>query len=69
MAGKFVKIVVFPFTTVAVLGTIIRSQVKPSFAHSQIMRSEGPSKQGYNQWRKMNDGLGVNDVGRSCGGV
>jgi hypothetical protein len=69
MPGKFVKVVVFPFTTVALLGSIIRSQARPSIAHTQIMRSDGPNTQGYNQWKQMNDGLGVNDVGRSCGGV
>lgn len=69
MPGKFVNYVLFPVTTVALVSTIIRSQAKPSVAHTHIMRSEGSSRQGYKQWRKMNDGLGVNDVGRSCGGV
>ncbi|KAI7889971.1 uncharacterized protein EV154DRAFT_512982 [Mucor mucedo] len=69
MAGKFVNYVVFPVTTLALVSTIIRSQAKPSKAHSNIMKQEGSSGQGYKKWQKMNDGLGVNDVGRSCGGV
>ncbi|KAG2232625.1 hypothetical protein INT48_001314 [Thamnidium elegans] len=31
--------------------------------------AEGSTRQGYKTWKKINDGLGVNDVGRSCGGV
>lgn len=69
MAGKFVNYVVFPVTAAAILGTIIRSHAKPSIAHSHIMKQEGSTRQGYMKWRKINDGLGVNDVGRSCGGV
>jgi hypothetical protein len=69
MPGKFINYVVFPVTTVALLGTIIRSQARPSKAHSELMRTDGPNGQAYRQWKKENDGLGVNDVGRSCGGV
>ncbi|GAA5810694.1 hypothetical protein MFLAVUS_004120 [Mucor flavus] len=66
---KFVNYVVFPVTTAALLGSIIRSHAKPSVAHTQIMKAEGSTRQGYKTWKKINDGLGVNDVGRSCGGV
>ncbi|KAI8090728.1 hypothetical protein BDF21DRAFT_196556 [Thamnidium elegans] len=69
MPGRFVNYVVFPVTTAALLGTIIRSHAKPSIAHTQIMKAEGSTRQGYKTWKKINDGLGVNDVGRSCGGV
>lgn len=69
MAGKFVNYVVFPVTTIALLSTVIRAQAKPSKAYTKIMKQEGPNSQGYKKWQKMNDGLGVNDVGRSCGGV
>lgn len=67
MTRKFINYVVFPVTTVALLGTIIRSQAKPSKAYSQFKRTDGPNGQA--KWRKENGGLGVNDVGRSCGGV
>ncbi len=69
MSRKFINYVVFPVTTVALLGTIIRSQARPSKAHSQFIKMDGPSGQANRQWRKENGGLGVNDVGRSCGGV
>jgi hypothetical protein len=54
MPNKFINYVLFPVTTVALLGTIIRNQARPSKAHTQTL----------NQWKKTNDGLGVNDVGR-----
>ncbi|KAI8364391.1 hypothetical protein BD560DRAFT_333342, partial [Blakeslea trispora] len=63
---KFVNYFLFPVTTVALIGTIVRSQAKPSKAYTQFMKPDGQAR---NQWRTINDGLGVNDVGRSCGGV
>jgi hypothetical protein len=69
MRSKFVNYVLFPVTTVALVGTVIRSQAQPSKAYSHIMKTDGATSHSYKQWRKLNDGLGVNDVGRSCGGV
>lgn len=63
MPGKFISYILLPVTTVAVIGTAVRTQAKPSKAHTQYIKSD------INQWIKHNDGLGVNDVGRSCGGV
>ncbi|RCH89717.1 hypothetical protein CU098_010694 [Rhizopus stolonifer] len=66
MSSKFVNYFLFPVATAALLGTIIRSQAKPSKAYTQLMKPDGQARQ---QWEKINHGLGVNDVGRSCGGV
>ncbi|KAL0143952.1 hypothetical protein V8B55DRAFT_1482139 [Mucor lusitanicus] len=66
MSNKFVNYVLFPVTTVALLGTIVRNQARPSKAHTQFIKD---NSQSLHQWKKANDGLGVNDVGRSCGGV
>lgn len=60
MPGKFIKIVLPLSTAAAFIGTI-KSQAKPSIAYTESTDM--------NQWIKINNGLGVNDVGRSCGGV
>ncbi|KAI9472478.1 MAG: hypothetical protein EXX96DRAFT_584273 [Benjaminiella poitrasii] len=70
MPSKFVNYVLFPVTTLSLIGTIVvRTKATPSKAHTQFMKSDGISTQHHQQWRQLNDGLGVNDVGRSCGGV
>ncbi|KAF1802681.1 hypothetical protein FB192DRAFT_1422453 [Mucor lusitanicus] len=61
MSNKFVNYVLFPVTTVALLGTIVRNQARPSKAHTQFIKD---NSQSLHQWKKANDGLGVNDVGR-----
>lgn len=66
MAGKFVHYFVVPVTALAVVGTAIRSQAKPAKAHSHFVKSDYQTRQ---NWRKINDGLSVQDVGRSGGGV
>ncbi|KAG1463053.1 hypothetical protein G6F46_003858 [Rhizopus delemar] len=66
MPGKFFNYFVFPVTTIALVGTIIRSQARPAKAHSHFMKSDQQTRQ---SWKKTNDGLSVQDVGRSGGGV
>ncbi|KAG1449697.1 hypothetical protein G6F56_008567 [Rhizopus delemar] len=66
MPGKFFNYVVFPVSTIALVGIIMRSQSKPAEAHSHFMKSDQQTRQG---WKKANDGLSVQDVGRSGGGV
>ncbi|ORE09337.1 hypothetical protein BCV72DRAFT_302923 [Rhizopus microsporus var. microsporus] len=64
--GFFFNYVVFPVTTIALVGTIIRSQARPAKAHSHYMKGDHQTRQG---WKQTNDGLSVQDVGRSGGGV
>ncbi|KAI8989325.1 hypothetical protein BDB01DRAFT_718736, partial [Pilobolus umbonatus] len=66
---NFINYVLFPVATLAVLGTIVRSKAQPSIAHSDIMKSRGVNREKLNLWKEINGGYGVNDVGRSCGGV
>ncbi|CAO3677426.1 unnamed protein product [Rhizopus stolonifer] len=66
MAGKFVHYFVVPVAALAVVGTAIRSQARPAKAHSHFIKSDHQTRQ---SWRKINDGLSVQDVGRSGGGV
>lgn len=47
----------------------VRSTSQPSPAHSHIMTARGSDKYGHQQWRKINNGLGLVDVGRSGGGL
>ncbi|KAI8991182.1 hypothetical protein BDF20DRAFT_811881 [Mycotypha africana] len=68
--GKFVNYVLFPVTTVFLLGAIVRHPAKSTRAHIQTIKADGSDKdQVLNEWKRVNDGLGVNDVRRSCGGV
>ncbi|KAI7898580.1 uncharacterized protein BX663DRAFT_524662 [Cokeromyces recurvatus] len=70
MTSKFVNYVLFPATTIGLIGTVmVRSKASPSKAHTQFMKSNDVNTQNHQQWKQLNDGLGVNDVGRSCGGV
>ncbi|KAI8339426.1 hypothetical protein BC941DRAFT_420458 [Chlamydoabsidia padenii] len=56
-------------TGAAGYATYVRSTSQPSPAHSHLMTAQGSDKFGHQQWRKINNGLGLVDVGRSCGGL
>ncbi|ORX58269.1 hypothetical protein DM01DRAFT_1283298 [Hesseltinella vesiculosa] len=49
--------------------TYVRSTVQPAQAHPELMTVQGTDQSGRQRWRKMNNGLGLVDVGRSCGGL
>ncbi|KAI9250007.1 hypothetical protein BY458DRAFT_525192 [Sporodiniella umbellata] len=66
MAGKFLKLVVIPVTTIGLVGAFVRNQSKPAEAHSDYMKSDAKTRR---DWKEANDGLSVQDVGRSGGGV
>ncbi|ORZ23545.1 hypothetical protein BCR42DRAFT_318910 [Absidia repens] len=56
-------------TGAAGYATYVRSTCQPSPAHSHIMTTKGSDKLGQQQWMKINNGLGLVDVGRSGGGL
>ncbi|CAO3591394.1 unnamed protein product [Absidia cylindrospora] len=56
-------------TGAAGYATYVRSTSQPSPAHSHIMTTKGSDKLGQQQWMKINNGLGLVDVGRSGGGL
>ncbi|KAI9253184.1 hypothetical protein BY458DRAFT_589697 [Sporodiniella umbellata] len=63
---RFLNYFVVPVTAIAVVGAAVRSQARPAKAHTRFMKSDYQTRQ---NWRKVNDGLSVQDVGRSGGGV
>ncbi|KAI7868334.1 hypothetical protein BDF14DRAFT_1724963 [Spinellus fusiger] len=67
-ATRTASVFLLPTTVAAVYATYIRAKAQPSQAYSQIM-AQGSTASAQEQWRKVNNGLGVVDVGRSCGGV
>lgn len=69
IAARTASIVLVPVTTAAGYVTYVRSTAQPTPAHSHIMTLNGADARGREQWRKMNNGIGLVDVGRSCGGV
>ncbi|KAI9021694.1 hypothetical protein CLU79DRAFT_752825 [Phycomyces nitens] len=68
ISSRTASIVLAPIAAAAAYATYIRTTAQPSLAHSTIM-SQGSSPSAQEQWRKVNNGLGLVDVGRSCGGV
>ncbi|KAG0190053.1 hypothetical protein DFQ28_002527 [Apophysomyces sp. BC1034] len=58
-----------PVTTVAAYAAYVRSTSQPAQAHSNIMTLNGSDRSGHEKWRKINNGLGLVDVGRSCGAM
>ncbi|KAI8078862.1 uncharacterized protein BX664DRAFT_342903 [Halteromyces radiatus] len=54
---------------VAGYAAYVRSTAQPALAHSHIMTVHGADVSGKQQWKKINNGLGLVDVGRSCGGL
>ena len=69
IAARTASIVLVPVTTAAGYATYVRTTAQPTQAHSHIMTARGSDTQGQKEWRKMNNGLGLVDVGRSCGGL
>ncbi|KAI9499668.1 hypothetical protein BDB00DRAFT_967263 [Zychaea mexicana] len=69
IAARTASIVLVPVTTAAGYATYVRSTTQPTQAHSQIMTLNGSDSQGHKQWRKLNNGIGLVDVGRSGGGL
>ncbi|CAO3626789.1 unnamed protein product [Cunninghamella echinulata] len=49
--------------------TYARTTAQPALAYSHIMTSQGTDKSGKQQWKELNNGLGLVDVSRSCGGL
>lgn len=54
---------------VAGYATYARSTAQPSLAHSHIMTSHGSDYTRKQQWKQINNGLSLVDVGRSGGGL
>ncbi|KAI9245305.1 hypothetical protein BY458DRAFT_528988 [Sporodiniella umbellata] len=64
------SIVLVPVTSFAGYATYVRSNAKPSEAHVQYMKNHKTyDESNHKAWRKVNNGLGLNDVGRSGGGI
>ncbi|KAL0075777.1 hypothetical protein J3Q64DRAFT_1774013 [Phycomyces blakesleeanus] len=68
ISSRAASIVLVPVAAAAAYATYVRNTVQPSLAYSSIM-SQGSNPSAQEQWRKVNKGLGLVDVGRSCGGV
>ncbi|KAI8069283.1 hypothetical protein BC940DRAFT_298353 [Gongronella butleri] len=47
----------------------VRNTAQPAQAHPSLMTAQGADVSGRKQWRKINNGLGLVDVGRSGGGL
>ncbi|KAI9316777.1 hypothetical protein BX666DRAFT_1946760 [Dichotomocladium elegans] len=67
-AARTASFVLVPVTTAAGYVTYVRATAKPTQAYSNIMTSKAGADHTH-QWRKLNNGLGLVDVGRSCGGL
>ncbi|GAB5589702.1 hypothetical protein Unana1_04602 [Umbelopsis nana] len=48
--------------------TYVRATASPALAHSHLMTAR-PVAEHIEQWKLYNKGFGINDVGRSCGGL
>lgn len=63
------SIVLVPVTSFAGYATYVRSTAEPTQAYGQFMKNEGVNQTHHMKWRKFNNGLSLNDVGRSGGGL
>lgn len=63
------SMVIVPVTSFAGYATYVRSNSKPAQAHIQYMKTTGANQADHMEWRKINKGLGLVDVGRSGGGL
>jgi hypothetical protein len=64
------SIVLVPVTSFAGYATYVRSTSKPSEAHIEYMKSHASLDEALQKkWKKVNNGLGLVDVGRSGGGL
>ncbi|KAI8883380.1 hypothetical protein K501DRAFT_91412 [Backusella circina FSU 941] len=68
-APRTASIVLVPVTSFAGYATYARASAKPTKAHSELMTVRGIDEAGRKQWRRVNNGLGLVDVGRSGGGL
>lgn len=64
IAPRVASVVLVPVTSIAGYATYARSTSKPTPAHIEYMKHKDQMK-----WRKVNNGLGLVDVGRSGGGL
>ncbi|GAA5796853.1 hypothetical protein EDC94DRAFT_595093 [Helicostylum pulchrum] len=69
VSTRAASMVLVPVTSFAGYATYVRSTSEPSQAHGQFMKNEGVNSSKHMQWRKLNNGLSLNDVGRSGGGL
>ncbi|ORY91185.1 hypothetical protein BCR43DRAFT_447016 [Syncephalastrum racemosum] len=67
MFASRVTYLAVPMTTAAGYA-YVRSTAEPAQAYSHIMTVKGSDRTGREQWRKINNGIGSVDVGRSGGG-
>lgn len=63
------SMVLVPVTSFAGYAAYIRTTAEPSQAHGKYMNNEGHNSSLNKQWRKLNNGLSLQDVGRSGGGL
>ncbi|KAI8078244.1 uncharacterized protein B0P05DRAFT_543079 [Gilbertella persicaria] len=68
-ASRTASIVLVPVTSFAGYATYVRSTSQPTQAHANFMKASGVNQADHLRWRKLNNGLGLVDVGRSCGGL
>lgn len=61
-SSRTASIVLVPVTSFAGYATYVRTNTKPSLAHSEYAQNS-------KKWRKVNNGLSLVDVGRSGGGL
>lgn len=69
VTSRAASMVLVPVTSFAGYATYVRSTAEPTQAYGQYMKNEGANRSQQMQWRKLNNGLSLNDVGRSCGGL
>ncbi|KAI9473670.1 MAG: hypothetical protein EXX96DRAFT_578881 [Benjaminiella poitrasii] len=68
-SSRAASIVLVPVTSLAGYAAYIRSNAKPPQAHVEYMKTTGVNQADHIGWRKLNNGLGLTDVGRSGGGL
>lgn len=67
--SRTASIVLVPVTSFAGYATYVRSNAKPTQAHAEYMKNAPTNQKDHLAWRKLNNGLGLVDVGRSGGGL
>ncbi|KAG1462722.1 hypothetical protein G6F56_005451 [Rhizopus delemar] len=64
------SMVLVPVTSFAGYATYVRSTSKPAEAHVEYMKNHQTFDASvHKEWKKVNNGLGLVDVGRSGGGI
>ncbi|CDS11549.1 hypothetical protein LRAMOSA03812 [Lichtheimia ramosa] len=69
IASRTASFLVVPVTTAAGYATYVRTTAQPTPAYSHIMTQRGADSEGRKEWHKVNNGIGLVDVGRSGGGL